>query len=64
MVHGADKQCSSLYAVDFMSLAFPDGVENGQNVNFQNFEMLLLRILGTEGSLYVANTCATVWTTI
>ena len=37
MLHGADKQRGSLYAVKFMFLAFPDGVENGQIVNFSKF---------------------------
>ena len=34
MLHSADKQYSSLYAAHFMFLAFPDGMENAQNVNF------------------------------
>ena len=55
MLNGADKQCSSLYAVHFMFLAFPDGVENGQNVNFSKFTHV-----GTWGSLYVVIACSTV----
>ena len=37
MLHSADKQSNSLYAVHFMFLSFPDGVENAQNVNFLKF---------------------------
>ena len=37
MLHSADKQSISLYAVHFMFLSFPDGVENAQNVNFLKF---------------------------
>ena len=41
MLNGADKQCSSLYAVHFMFLGFSDGVENGQNVNFSKFRNVI-----------------------
>ena len=37
MLHNADKQSNSLYAVHFMFLSFLDGVENAQNVNFLKF---------------------------
>ena len=37
MLHSADKQSNSLYAVHFMFLSFPDRVENAQNVNFLKF---------------------------
>ena len=49
MVHGGDKQCSSLYAVDFMFLAFPDGVENSQNVNFPKFRNVTITYVGYTG---------------
>ena len=49
MVHGTDKQCSSLYAVDFMFLAFPDWVENGQKVNFQKFRNVIFTYVGYIG---------------
>ena len=49
MLHGADKQCSSLYAVHFMFLAFPDGVENGQNVNFSKFRNVIFTHVGYIG---------------
>ena len=49
MVHGADKQCSSLYVVHFMFLAFPDGVENGQNVNFPKFRNVTITHVGYIG---------------
>ena len=46
MLHSAHKQCSSLYAVHFMFLAFPDGVENGQNVNFSKFRNVIFSHVG------------------
>ena len=49
MLHGADKQCSSLYAVHFMFLGFPDGVENGQNVNFSKFINVIFTHVGYIG---------------
>ena len=32
MPHGADTQCTLLYAVDFMFIAFPGGVENAKKI--------------------------------
>ena len=49
MLHGADKQCSSLYAVHFIFLAFPDGVEIGQNVNFSKFRNVIFTHIGYIG---------------
>ena len=51
LMHGPrrDKQCSSLYAVDFMFLAFPDGVENSQNVNFPKFRNVTITYVGYTG---------------
>ena len=49
MLHGAYKQCSSLYAVHLMFLAFPDGVENGQNVNFLKFRSITITHAGYTG---------------
>ena len=51
MVHGADKQCSSFYAVYFMFLAFPDGVENGKNVNFPKFRNVTIMYVGYTGDI-------------
>ena len=46
MLHGANKQCSSLYAVHFMFLAFPDGVENAQNSIFSKFRNVIFTYVG------------------
>ena len=60
-LYPADKQCSWQCALHFGIVQFPGGVENAQNDNFfKNFEMQLLRMLGTKGSLYVVNACSTV----
>ena len=41
--------CSSLYAVYFMFLAFPDGVGNGKNVNFSKFSNVIFTHVGYIG---------------
>ena len=55
MVHSADKQFSSLYAVHFMFLAFPDGVENVQNVNFSKFRNVIFTHVGFIGFTICGN---------
>ena len=49
MLHGTDKQCSSLYAVHLRFLAFPDGVENAQNANFSKFRNVIMTYVGYIG---------------
>ena len=49
LLHSAEKQSSLLYAVHFIFLAFLDGVENGQNVNFSIFRNVIFTHVGYIG---------------